>query len=132
MATQRGRPPRQPISSDVSVARNLLDREDLLLKLDRAVTRRVTIVSAPPGSGKTSLLRAWAGHATDLRRVAFVSVEHDERNAQRFWSTVLDAIRRPVRAIDPETQPAAPAALDGDQLVDAISRSLPGKSNPPC
>ena len=88
--------------------------------LDRAVTRRVTVISAPPGSGKTSLLRAWADRPTHLGRVAFVSVERDQRNAQRFWSAVLDAIRSPARAIDPETQPAASASLEGDQLVDRV------------
>ena len=49
----------QPISKDVSVARGLLDREALLQTLDRAVSKRITVVSAPAGSGKTSLLRAW-------------------------------------------------------------------------
>jgi ATP/maltotriose-dependent transcriptional regulator MalT len=58
--TQRGFHPQQPISRDVSVARGLLDRDDLLQTLDRAVSKRVTVISAPPGSGKTSLLRAWA------------------------------------------------------------------------
>ena len=49
----------QPISRDASVARGLLDRDALLQTLDRAVTRRITVISAPAGSGKTSLLRAW-------------------------------------------------------------------------
>ena len=106
------------LPAPVSVARGLLDREDLLQMLDRAVTKRVTVISAPPGSGKTSLLRAWADRSTNLRRVAFVSVDRDQQDAQRFWSAVLDAIRSPARSIDPETQPAATAALDGDQLVD--------------
>ena len=35
----------------------LIDRVDLLAALDRAAGR-VTIISAPAGSGKTSLLRA--------------------------------------------------------------------------
>ena len=47
---REGRPERLT-SPDASVARGLLDREDLLELLDRAVTRRVTVVSAPPGSG---------------------------------------------------------------------------------
>ena len=57
------------------IAGGLLDRDDLLQLLDRAVTKRVTVISAPPGSGKTSLLRAWADRSTNLRRVAFVSVD---------------------------------------------------------
>jgi LuxR family maltose regulon positive regulatory protein len=85
----------QPKSRDVSVAGGLLDREALLQTLDRAVTRRITVISAPAGSGKTSLLRAWADRSTGVRRVAFVSVERDEQDAQRFWAAVLDASPRP-------------------------------------
>ncbi len=120
MTTQHGEHPQQSISRDVSVAGGLLDREDLLQMLDRAVTKRVTVISAPPGSGKTSLLRAWADRSTDLRRVAFVSVDRDRENAQRFWCAVLDAIRSPARSIDPETQPAATTALEDDQVVDRV------------
>ena len=43
--------------------------------------------------------------STNLRRVAFVSVDRDQQDAQRFWSAVLDAIRSPTCSIDPETRP---------------------------
>src|SRR3979490_717332 len=98
---------KQPISRDVSVARGLLDREAPPQTLDRAVTKRITVISAPAGSGKTSLLRAWADRSTDVRRVAFVSVDRDEQDAQRFWSTVLGALRGPAAPIAPQMQPAA-------------------------
>jgi LuxR family transcriptional regulator, maltose regulon positive regulatory protein len=104
----------------VSMARGLLDRDDLLQLLDRAVNKRVTVISAPPGSGKTSLLRAWADRWSNTRRVAFVSVERDQQNAQSFWCAVLDAIHSPERSIDPERQPAPIAAPDGDDAVDRV------------
>ena len=94
------------------------------------MTKRVTVISAPPGSGKTSLLRAWSDRSTNLRRVAFVSVDRDQQNAQRFWCAVLDAIRSPAGSIDPETQPAATAALDDDHVVDSVVSELAEQVEP--
>ena len=123
-ATRRGEPLEQPVSAGGSVAGGLLDREDLLRLLDRAVTKRVTVISAPPGSGKTSLLRAWADRSINLRRVAFVSVDRGGQNAQRFWCAVLDAIRGPACSIGPETHPGPTGALDDDQVVDRVLSEL--------
>jgi LuxR family maltose regulon positive regulatory protein len=106
--------------ADGPVARGLVDRDDLLQLLDCAVAKRVTVVSAPPGSGKTSLLRAWADRRTNPRRVAFVSVDRDERSAQSFWCAVLNAIRSPEHSIDPETQSAPIAVPEGDQVLDRV------------
>jgi len=130
MKVQRRAHEQQLTSPDVSVARGLLDREDLLRTLDRAVAKRVTVVSAPPGSGKTSLLRAWADRASHLRRVAFVSVDRDQRNAPRFWGAVLDAIGAPARAAGAETPPAATAALGGDQAVETVLSEIAGQVEP--
>ena len=110
----------QPSSTDVPVPPGPLDRKDLLQMLDRAVTKRVTVISAPAGSGKTSLLRAWAERSTNPHRVAFISVDRDQQDAQRFWGEVLGAIRRLAPPLEPDTHPADTAALDGDQLVDAV------------
>ncbi len=118
--TQRAEHLEQPTSRDGSAARGLLDRKDHLQLLDRAVTKRVTVISAPPGSGKTSLLRAWADRSISVPRVAFVSVDRNEQDAQRFWRAILDAIRIPERSIDPGMQPAASAALDSDQVVERV------------
>ena len=99
----------------------LLRRTSLLGALDRAVTSRVTVISAPPGSGKTTLLRDWAESRGADRRVAFVSVAGDQQDAQQFWLSVLDAIRR-VDAI-PATHTAAPV-LDGDVSIAAVLAAL--------
>ncbi|OHV56387.1 hypothetical protein BCD48_07815 [Pseudofrankia sp. BMG5.36] len=100
----------------------MLDRPDLLRLLDRATTKRVTVISAPPGSGKTSLLRAWADRSDLRHRVAYASVDRGQQDTQLFWSALLEAIRGPASS----TGAAAPGAatLDGDQWVDAVVAAL--------
>ena len=72
----------------------LIDRSDLLTALDRAAARKVTVISAPAGSGKTSLLRAWAGRPGQPRRLAVLQVQRDQQDAQQFWLALLDTVRQ--------------------------------------
>src|SRR5258708_4695929 len=74
----------QPGEGGVGTAR-LIARDDLLATLDRAAAGKVTIISAPAGSGKTSLLRAWAGGPGQPRRLAVLQVQRDQHDAQQFW-----------------------------------------------
>jgi LuxR family maltose regulon positive regulatory protein len=53
----------------------------------------VTLVSASAGSGKTVLVRAWLADADLLPRTAWVSVERDEQDAQRFWQKLIAELR---------------------------------------
>jgi LuxR family maltose regulon positive regulatory protein len=80
-------------------------------------------MSAPPGSGKTSLLRAWSDRARNDRRVAFVSVPPDLQDAQQFWLAVLDAIRQTDAGADPPRQAVAPV-FDGEVMVDTVVSEL--------
>jgi LuxR family maltose regulon positive regulatory protein len=45
----------------------------------------VTIISAPAGSGETSLLRMWADDPDRAHRIAFVPVRRDQEDVQQFW-----------------------------------------------
>jgi LuxR family transcriptional regulator, maltose regulon positive regulatory protein len=58
----------------------------------------VTVISAPAGSGKTSLLRAWAGRPEQPRRLAMLQVQRDQQDAQQFWLALLDAVRHGIGA----------------------------------
>jgi len=54
---------------------------------------------ALPGVGasrerKTFLLRSWIGAAGLAESTAWVSVQREERNPQRFWVSVLSALRQ--------------------------------------
>jgi LuxR family transcriptional regulator, maltose regulon positive regulatory protein len=60
---------------------------------------RVSVVSAPPGSGKTVLLRSWMSQSGAAGSAAWVSAGRAERDPQGFWLSVLAALRQtgPVR-----------------------------------
>ena len=121
-------PHSRPASTGVVRSAGLLRRDHLLAELDRASQRRVTVISAPPGSGKTSLLRAWSDRATKDRRFAFVSVPPDQQDAQQFWLAVLDAIRQEDAIVDSRTRAAAPVVdgdvPDGDVIAETVVSEL--------
>jgi LuxR family maltose regulon positive regulatory protein len=71
----------------------LILRHDLIAALNRAARKQVTIISAAAGTGKTSLLRAWAGRPGQDGRVAFLTVRPGQHDMQLFWLTMLGAIR---------------------------------------
>ena len=98
-------------------------RNDLVARLDHAATRKVTVISAPAGSGKTSLLRAWAGRPDQADCVAPVPVRHDEQDAQLFWLALLNAVRRASGAIQDEPPVAAPE-FDGQAMIDKVLLEL--------
>ncbi len=97
----------------------MVARDDLVACLDRAAARKVTIISAPAGSGKTSLLRAWANHRGRAHHIAFVPVRRDEQDAQLFWLALLNAVRH-ARGTTSDTEP--PTATPDFNL-----RTLAGK-----
>ena len=122
-STPRAVPHSQPASMGVSRAAGLLRRDQLVAELDRASLGKVTIISAPPGSGKTSLLRAWSDQAGEDCRVAFVPVARDQQDAAEFWLAVLDAIRQADATADTRGQ-AGPPAVDGDAMVEMVLSEL--------
>ena len=75
-------------------ALRLIQRGELVASFDRATEAKVSLISAPAGSGKTSLLRAWADGPGQPYRLAVVQVRRDQRDSQQFWLAVLTAIRQ--------------------------------------
>jgi LuxR family transcriptional regulator, maltose regulon positive regulatory protein len=71
----------------------LVQRPRLFAALDRGVHGPVTLVAAPAGSGKTTLVSSWLRKAELPGPPAWVPVERDESDATRFWGTVMDALR---------------------------------------
>ena len=85
---------------------------------------RVTVVSAPPGSGKTVLLRSWISQPGLSGRAAWVPAGQDNGDPQRFWVSVLSALRRTGQGptlVHPLT--AAPD-LDGWAITERLLADL--------
>jgi LuxR family maltose regulon positive regulatory protein len=102
----------------------LIDRGDLLAALDRAVARKVTIISAPAGSGKTSLLRAWADRQGERYRLAVLQVHRDQQDAQQFWLAVLDAVRHASATAGRAGPSAATPDFNAPAMVDRVLSEL--------
>jgi LuxR family transcriptional regulator, maltose regulon positive regulatory protein len=103
----------------------LIARDDLLATLDRAVAAgKVTIISAPAGSGKTSLLRAWAGRPGQRRRLAVVQVQRDQQDAQQLWLALVSAVRDASGTTSGVEPPAATPDFNGQAMVDRVLSEL--------
>jgi LuxR family maltose regulon positive regulatory protein len=85
-------------------------------RLDGLLARgsRLTLVSAPAGFGKTTLVASWlAGEAPGLK-AAWVSLDAGDQDPQSFWTYVLTALDRAA----PGTGSAGLDALAGGQSAE--------------
>jgi LuxR family transcriptional regulator, maltose regulon positive regulatory protein len=72
-------------------------RPRLIAKLEREPGRRLTLISAPAGFGKTTLLVEWLnGREDEDRSVAWVSLDEGDNDPVRFLSYLVAALRRTV------------------------------------
>lgn len=72
----------------------LVERETLFARLDRGLDQRLILLSAPAGSGKTTLVRAWLANrveTTKMPQIAWISLDASENDPVRFWRYVLTA-----------------------------------------
>ena len=87
------------------VHRDLVSRPRLLGLLESGAGRRLTLVSAPAGFGKTALLAEWA--STAGRPVAWLSLDEEDRDPAALRADVVGALGQVV----PDFRPAGDAVL---------------------
>src|SRR5215472_8495753 len=85
---------------------------------------RVSVVSAPAGSGKTVLLRSWVGQPGVAGRAAWVPAGRGERDPQRFWLSVLAALRQTAPGAALVRELTAAPALDGWVITERLLADL--------
>ena len=84
----------------------------------------MTIISAPAGSGKTSLLRAWADRPGQRHRLAVMHVQRHQQDAQQYWLALLSAVRHASGTTGRTEPPAATPGFNGRAMVDRVLSEL--------
>ena len=107
-------------SGQQAPVRGLVPRESLFKRLS-AAAGGVILVCAPAGSGKTVLMRSWVQAAGLEDRLAWVSIRRSERDAQRFWLSVIDALAGATDVVG-HVDPAP--SFRGEAVVDRLLADL--------
>jgi len=112
----------------------LVERERLLSALDGALATPLTLLSAPAGWGKTTLLSAWASQ--HQAQVAWLSLDELDTSPTRFWLSLIAALRR-CGSYAPGFGETAVALLQSPQppplvtCLSALLQELDGQEAPP-
>jgi LuxR family maltose regulon positive regulatory protein len=119
------RPAESPEPAERRVARpgagGVVSRPGLRERLGSA---RVTVVSAPPGSGKTVLLRSWIAETSLAERAGWVAVGRDEQDPQQFWLSALGALRQTTPGSALVRELTGAPDLDGWAIVERLLKDL--------
>jgi LuxR family maltose regulon positive regulatory protein len=89
--------------------RALVPRSRLLERFSQSSSARLTLVCAPPGFGKTTLIAEWA--RTVEGRVAWLSLDPEDNDRATFWAYVVMALGAVVPGIKAMEQELAAAGI---------------------
>lgn len=102
---------------------NTVQRRRLTERLGAGLQRPLTLVSAPAGFGKTTLLSDWrATPDGSVRSVAWLSLDQGDNDPARFWAYVLAALRTlpALAALPAELDAGAPPDLCLAPLINGL------------
>jgi len=96
----------------------MVSRPRLVARLVGGWERKLALLCAPAGWGKTTLLSEWLASPDEPRLFAWVSLDPADGDPARFWSYVIGALR----AVRPDVGEGALAALPaaGAALNDTV------------
>jgi LuxR family maltose regulon positive regulatory protein len=96
----------------------LVARAELVARLVAGGERKLALVCAPAGWGKTILLSEWSVSPDESRSFAWVSLDPEDDDPVRFWTYVIGALRTVEPAVGDEASARLPSA--GRSLVEVV------------
>jgi LuxR family maltose regulon positive regulatory protein len=108
----------------VPAMQRLVPRRALFDVLSGAGPGQVVLLCAPAGSGKTVLLRSWSESTAAPARLAWVSVDRGEEDAQHFWLSVIDAVAGAVEEGGLVERVGATPAFRAEGVVEPLLAGL--------
>jgi LuxR family maltose regulon positive regulatory protein len=117
--------PAPPLTTKLRVPRvrsNLVARPRLTEWLNQGLRRKLTLVSAPAGFGKTTLLCEWI--AQSQRRVAWISLDDGDNDPTRFWKLVVGGLQTLSASLGVNATALLRAQLIGQPPIEAVLASL--------
>jgi LuxR family maltose regulon positive regulatory protein len=98
---------------------SLVTRGPLLARLDEGFEHKLTLLSAPAGFGKTTLVSEWIAAHSERQHplpVAWVSLDAGDNDPVRFWRYIITACQAFDAAVGESALPLLPASLAARRL----------------
>ena len=99
-------------------ARRRVARAALVDRLVDPEVRRLTLVDAPAGWGKTTLLAEWAADRRERRRFAWFTIDRGDNDPVRFWAYAIEALRGVAPSVGASSLPAL--GVSGTDPVEVV------------
>lgn len=97
---------------------SLVSRPRLLERINQGLERKLTLVCAPAGSGKTTLFTDWLrSPRDDGLSIAWISLDEGDNDPARFWGYLSTALRQMNETIDEHLSLLFQAPFHGSEVM---------------
>jgi LuxR family maltose regulon positive regulatory protein len=108
----------------------MVERKALLERLEASLRVRLTLIMAPAGFGKTTLLNMWYEQCKRQKKhpVAWVTLDERDNDPSRYWSAIWNALHREQKRedIDLSMPLYSTPQMSIESVLAALLNSQPG------